>query len=207
MVGVLSDQAADPEGLEKFFLVRLQSQCDGRSPCRFLRPFQRVAAVAAGSPAHRLAGFGAGTPAEHFHLLGDDERRIEADPELADEGGVLAGLAVEGFKEPGGPRVRDGPQLLDDFLTAHADAVVADGQGAGIGIQGDLYAQFRLVVQKFRLAERFEAQSVVGVGGVGNQLAEENLLVAVQGVHHQVQQLFHLGLEIEGSRFPCVAHR
>ena len=50
------------------------------------------------------------------------------------------------------------------------------------------------------VGQRLEAQLVAGVGGVGDQLAQEDLLVAVQGVHHQVQELFDLGLEAE--RFP-----
>ncbi len=48
------------------------------------------------------------------------------------------------------------------------------------------------------IVERLEAQLVAGVGGVGNQFAQEDLLVAVQGVDHQVQQLLDLGLEAEG---------
>ena len=101
----------------------------------------------------------------------------------------------------------DGSELLDDLVAAHADAVVAHGQGAGVGIQGDLNAQFRIVLQQVRLTQGLEAQPVVGVGGVGDQFAQEDLLVAVQGVHHEVQQLLHLGFEIEGGRFRRVAHR
>ena len=95
MVGILPDQGAYPVGLQELLLVRLQRQRDGCSPCFFLGRFQRIAAVAAGGPAHRLTVAGAGAPAEHLHLPGNDERGIEADSELADEGGVLPGLAVE----------------------------------------------------------------------------------------------------------------
>ena len=43
-----------------------------------------------------------------------------------------------------------------------------------------------------------EAQPVAGIGGVGDQLAQEDLPVAVQGVDHELQQLAHLGLEAVG---------
>ena len=52
--------------------------------------------------------------------------------------------------------------------------------------------------------ERLEAQLVGGVGGVRDQLAQEDLLVAVQGVDHEVQQLLHLGLEAEGFLYRVV---
>ena len=42
---------------------------------------------------------------------------------------------------------------------------------------------------------RLEAQLVAGVGGVGDQLAQEDLPVAVQRVDHELQQLADFGLE------------
>jgi hypothetical protein len=36
--------------------------------------------------------------------------------------------------------------------------------------------------------------------------AQEDLLVSVQGVHHQVQQLFDLGLEAERFFGGCLVH-
>ncbi len=40
-----------------------------------------------------------------------------------------------------------------------------------------------------------EAQPVAGIRGIGDQLAQEDLPVAVQGVDHELQQLTHLGLK------------
>ena len=48
------------------------------------------------------------------------------------------------------------------------------------------------------LGERLEAQPVVGVGGVRDQLTQEDLPVAVQGMDHELQQLTDFGLETEG---------
>ena len=52
----------------------------------------------------------------------------------------------------------------------------------------------RILVQR-RVVERLEAQLVAGVRRVGDQLAQEDLLVGVQRVGHQVQDLLDLGLE------------
>src|SRR5262249_14537543 len=60
-----------------------------------------------------------------------------------------------------------------------------------------------LVLPQSWLGERLEAQPVDGVGGVGDQLAQEDLLVAVQRVDHQVQDLNDLGLEAE-ALLPCL---
>src|SRR3546814_7861782 len=53
--------------------------------------------------------------------------------------------------------------------------------------------------------DRLEAQLVAGVGGVGDQLAQEDLLVRVQRVRHQVQDLGDFGLE--GAGFGVRGHR
>ena len=69
----------------------------------------------------------------------------------------------------------------------------------------DADLQLRIGFVERVVGERLEAQLVGGVGGVGDQLAQEDLLVAVQGVDHQLEQLLHLGLEAEG--FLLVGHR
>jgi hypothetical protein len=48
------------------------------------------------------------------------------------------------------------------------------------------------------LGDRLEAQLVAGVGRVGDQLAQEDLLVRVQRVGDQVQNLGDLGFELAG---------
>src|SRR5690625_3041871 len=59
-------------------------------------------------------------------------------------------------------------------------------------------AQFAVAIVEGVIIERGIAQLVASVGGIGNQLAQEDLPVGVQGVNHQVQQLLHLGLEAQG---------
>ena len=81
------------------------------------------------------------------------------------------------------------------LLAGHADAVVTDRHRPGLGIGLDPHAQVLFIAQQRRIGQRQETQLVVGVGGVGNQLAEEDLAVAVEGMDHELQQLTNLGLE------------
>src|SRR5690606_5795242 len=48
-----------------------------------------------------------------------------------------------------------------------------------------------------------EAQLVSGVRCVGNELAQEDFLVAVQGMDHQMKQLLGFGLKAQGGFFRC----
>ena len=91
--------------------------------------------------------------------------------------------------------MRDGPELGDDLVMGHADAVVADRQRARCLVDDDLDLPFARIGQDILVRERFVARLVYGIGRVRDKLPQEDLLVRIEGVDHQVQQLFYLGLE------------
>ena len=62
-------------------------------------------------------------------LVGDHEGAVEADAELADEVGVLFGVAGELREEVLGAGAGDGAEVGDEVLLVHADAGVGDGEG------------------------------------------------------------------------------
>ena len=107
-------------------------------------------------------------------------------------------LSTDPFHQLAGARLGDRADVVDQLLAAHADAVVMDAEGARrrIGVEAD--HQLLVGADPRRLGQRLETQPVEGVGGVGDQLAEEDLLVGVEGVDHQAEQLPGLGLEAEG---------
>ena len=72
-------------------------------------------------------------------------------------------------------------------------------------IDGHANAELGIAREQLGAREAFEPQPVVGVGSVGDQLAQEDLPLAVQRVHHEVQQLLDLGLKRESGR-PAVLH-
>ena len=54
---------------------------------------------------------------------------------------------------------------------------------------------FGIVAEQAGVRDRLVAQLLAGVGRVGDQLAQEDVPVRVDRVHHQVQQLGDIGLE------------
>ena len=90
------------------------------------------------------------------------------------------------------------PELPDDLLARHADAVVDDGHGARRRVVLDPHFQFGVRLQQRRVRDGLEAQAVGRIRGIGDQLPEEDLPVAVEGMNHEVQQLLHLGLKTVG---------
>jgi len=90
--------------------------------------------------------------------------------------------------------------VLDGFVAAHADAVVADGDRARLGVGLDADQQLAAALEKLRTRQRLEPQLVQRVRSVGNQLAQENLFVAVERMDHQLEQLLDLRLKAHGLR-------
>jgi hypothetical protein len=108
----------------------------------------------------------------------------------------FARSAVEPSEELARARLGDRADVVDHLLARHADAVVGDRDRARLLVVGDADLQLRIVLEQRRVGERLEPQLVGGIGGVRDQLPQEDLLVAVQGVHHQVEELRYLGLEV-----------
>ena len=69
----------------------------------------------------RLLAIAAGT---YPDPVGDHERRVKADAELADQRqvGLLAGIARERLEKLARAAVRDGPQVGHQLIVGHADA-------------------------------------------------------------------------------------
>ena len=132
----------------------------------------------------------------HAHGLRHHERAVEAHAELADDVDVVALLLGVLLLEGHGIGMGDGAQVAIQVLLRHADAVVGHGDGAGVLVEGDVDAELVLRQLDAGVGEAFEVQLVDGVRRVGDELAQEDLAVGVDGVDHQVEQLFAFGLEL-----------
>ena len=97
----------------------------------------------------------------------------------------------------GGARLGQRADQVHHLVAGHPDAVVADGQGAGLLVHLDLDVQIGGVDVEVLVAESLEPQLVQRVGGVRDQLPQEGVLVGVDRVDHQIQQLAGLGLELQ----------
>gem|GEM_PF-3447075 len=151
-----------------------------------------IPALAVARP--RPGGGLAGPARRHFDPVGDHEGGVEADAELADQAHVRL-VALHLVDERRGAGARDRSQVLHQVVAVHADAVVDDAQGRGarVGVDDDL--EFGVVGQQVALRQRGIAQLVAGVGGVGDQLAQEDLLVAVERVRDDIEQAADFRLE------------
>ena len=208
MVGVGLDDGADAERLQELPRLLAQVELDAGAACGvgLGRDGEGARPVRAPAPALGLV-----RPAGHdLDALRDHEGGVEAHAELADEPGgqpgrsvlrVLLVRPVAGLRlghlldERLGARARDGAEIVDQLVVAHADAVVGDRQHAGLVVGRDRHLERGIVAEQVGLRDRRVAQLVARVGCVGDQLAQEDLLVAVERVGHEAEQLADLGLE------------
>ncbi len=203
MVGILGDNVTQAPAVGKLLFVILQMQHDAGTALGLVNGFYIKLAFTLGRPEHALFRLQTGTAGEHLDLFCHDEGRVETDPELTNQLGILFLVSGQLLHELGSTGLGDGTQMGQHIITAHADGVVFDGQGIGVLVEADTDFQLRIVFQQLGLGQCLKTQLVGGIRCVGYQLAQENLLVGIQGVNHQVQQLLDLGLETEGL-FLCI---
>mmetsp|Transcript_45038 Transcript_45038/g.106117 ORF Transcript_45038/g.106117 Transcript_45038/m.106117 type:complete len:860 (-) Transcript_45038:68-2647(-) len=132
----------------------------------------------------------------HRHVVGDQVHRVEANPELSDEVHVaLLGHLLEERRRPG---LGDRPQVVHQVVARHADARVRDSDGASslVSLDVDLKLRHIALAQQRGVGEREEADLVEGVGRVGDELAQEDLLLRVERVDDDVHQAPNLRLEL-----------
>ena len=187
-----------------------QMQRDAGAARRRLRQISlghRVAALAVGRPE---PGMGAArTARDDIDLVRDHEGGIEADAELADQLGAFTGLCrLDALHEGAGAGPGNRAERFDEIVAVHADAVVFQSQCVVVGVERQGDARTRIVGQKFRCSDRFVAQLFAGIGGVGYQLPQEDILVGIDGMHHEVQQARDIGLKnmVFDGFFLSIAH-
>ncbi len=208
MVGPFAHHRFDAMRLQVFLGIRLDAQhhVGARLGAAGGRHGEAAAPIRRPGPGLVAAGAARGD----FHLLRHHERRIEADTKLPDQAGAFLRVGVgQGFTERAGAGAGDGAQVGDHVLAGHADAVVGDGQGAAGLVRHDAHLGFA-GRGEVRLGQRLEAAAVDGVGGVGDQFAQEDFTLRIQRIHHQIEQPPDLGAEfmLFGRWFvKCVAHR
>ena len=129
-------------------------------------------------------------PGDHRDALGHHERGIKAHAELTDhiDIGVLPLLIVHALLEGQGAGLGNDAQVVFQLLSGHAHAVVGHGEGALIFVGEDPDAEVAPGHAHLVIRQGQEAQLVDGVGGVGDELPEKDLLMGVDGVDHHVQQ-------------------
>ena len=80
-------------------------------------------------------------------------------------------------------------------MVAHADAIILDGEGAFVGIDGERDARLGVIAEESRVGNGVVTQLLVGVGRVRDQLAQKHRFIRIDRVHHQVEELGDIGLK------------
>lgn len=113
---------------------------------------------------------------------------------------VRFGLLHEGL----GAGFGDGAEIVDELGLAHADAIIGDRQGLGRLVGGDGDGEIGIAGNEVGLGDRLIAQFVERIGGIGDELAQEDVAVGIDRMHHEMQELGDFRLEIMGVRFACL---
>ncbi len=160
----------------------------------------RVTPLAVGlPPRRRRLGYPAGAR-DDGHLVGDHERGVEADAELADQPGRFAGLAgsLGGFEERLRAGLRDRAEVVDDLLRAscrcrcrRSSACRASSSGVSLIFQSVLPSSLSA------LASASNRTLLMASDALRDEFAEEDLAVGVQRVRDEVEELLQFGLELE----------
>ncbi len=193
MVGVLLHNLlqAPAVGVLPAFFVEVKKDCgagDGALCGLNVEARLAVAHPAPGLVFTRLAG-------DDLDAVGDHEGAVEADPELADEIRIPFRISGKLREEVFRTRAGDGAQVRDQILLIHADACVGDRERAVLLVELQVDARIERKRLVDILCKRQVAQLVERVGGVRNELAQEDLRMRVERVDDQLQQLTDFGLE------------
>ena len=177
-----------------FRTVGLQMHDDVSAHGILVAGFHGVAVHAGGLPAIGLIA--AVFLCHHGDLIGHHECGVETHAELADDIGIRCLLSLQLALKLKAAAVGDHTQMVFQLTLVHADAVIADGQRAIFLIRRQDDAEIIPVQAHLIICQSQIAQLVDGVGGVGNDLPQEDLLVGIDGVDHQIQQPLGLRLEL-----------
>ncbi len=137
-------------------------------------------------------------PGEDAHAVGDHVHGVESHAEAADDAvGVVAAGLLQRLEKAGGAGVGDGADVLHELGLGHADAIVGDGEGLLVLVGLDADFQRRVVAGV--LVGGLDAQLVQRVRGVGDEFAQEDLVLGVQRVDEDFEELFDFGFEFVGG--------
>ena len=175
-------------------LVLAQRQDDVGTVLSTLAILDGVALKTVGLP--NVGGILAISAADDPHVAGNHKGGVETHAKLTDDvdiGALL--LGVLGLKLLGAG-MGDGAQVALELLGGHADTVIRNSDAAGVLIKGDTDGQVALVEFDTRILKALKVELVDGIARVGDKLAQEDFLIGVDGVDHEVEQFFALGLKL-----------
>ena len=126
VVGIFANDGLELPRIQKFIFAGTQMQNDIRATSRSGRGFQRIVTFAGRFPTHRFIFASTGAPSYESDFIGNNERRIKSDAELADQVRILSLIAAQLLKKFARAGFRDSADVLNHLIARHADAVVGN---------------------------------------------------------------------------------
>ena len=160
---------AEARFLEEFVLALAQFQPDRGAPGVTVAFPDGKLPRAVGYPAPGLIL--AGAPTDNLDLARNHKGRIESDTELTD-GVQIRFIVLAVFLQIGRrARPRDGTEVRDQRVAVHADAIVLNGEGSGVLIEGQANAQITVFAEPLGVAQGLEAELIHRIRGVRDQFS------------------------------------
>ena len=169
--------------------IRLDVHNHFRAHVGFLRAGGNGVAVGAGADP-LSAGFLTVFQGTDRHLVRNHKGGVKAHAELTDDVGIVLAQIVFFGLELQRAGLCNHAQILLHILCVHTDAVIPHGDGPGVVVHKDFDFEIVFLVGHLIVRQRQIAQLVDSVGRVGNDFPEEDFLVSVDGVDHQIQKPF-----------------
>ena len=114
-------------------------------------------------PANSITGWKTSSATDDRDMVCHDKGRVKAHAKLADEGGVAGGIARQPTEELLGARAGNGAQVGNNLLPAHANTVVSDRDGSGLGIKAHPDAKIGVTLEELVVGQGLQSQLVAGI--------------------------------------------
>ena len=173
--------------------------CSTVSPgCR--RQFEFGRAIA--HPSHCIGLAGLIRTRYDFDVVGNHERRVKAQPELADDVFHIT-LVLEFFHELRRAREGNLVDVLLDLLASHPDTTIADGDGLRSFIKTHVHT--KLAEFSIELSHRSQFLKLLScINGIRHQLTKEYLMIGIQEFLDDRENV--LGMYRDGAFFCYFCH-
>src|SRR5690554_2578655 len=163
VVRVLLHQAAQLPAIGKLFVFGFQVQHDFSTALFTAHRLDGELTIAPGFPVHALLYRCPGLTGKHVHFVRHDEGGVETHTKLADQLAVFLFVARQLLEELGCTGAGDGAKVGNHIVTGHADAVVSNGDGAGVFVVIQADFEFGIAFVEFVVFQGGEAEFVFGV--------------------------------------------
>ena len=133
--------------------------------------------------------------ADYANFLGNHKAGIKADAKLADNIDVIALMVGILFLELFRSGMCNRTEVFIELVLCHTDTVIADGNGSSVFIKRKVDCQSVRYIDVF-FDKALKGEFVKRVRSIGNELAQEDLAIGIDGVDHEIKQLLAFGLKL-----------